>query len=137
MSDKTFKIDLSGKINQPDKPKLYGIHLMNDDYVFLQEFVNKKVKGGNLAYKQKEAILEGLDSMKKKHPDIEIIEDAPRRYYRGGKQKDAPEQFISTILLMPEQIKWINSFVAGKTKNDISYSKADFMHELVTQLKKI
>ena len=138
MSEKTtFKIDLSANTDLPEKPKLYGIHIWNDDYIFLQEFVNKKVKEGILSYNQKQAILEGLNALEKKHPDIEIIENAPRRYYRGGKQKDAPEQFVSTMLLMPGQIKWINSFVAEKTKTDISYSKADFMHELITELKKL
>jgi hypothetical protein len=137
MEKKTFKINLAA-VNDPEevKNKNYGLYLPHTDYVFFNEYITKKLKSGELSYNFKKAFLDGLDLLQKENPDIEIIKDIPRRYYRGGKQKNAEEWYRSSIILNTDQINWINSFIAEKSKKELSYSQPDFIQELVLLLKK-
>lgn len=137
MNKQTFKLNLNTIIpEEVKKDKNYSLYLPKQEYLFFTDFVANRVKKGELSYNMKKAFLLGLELLENAYPNIPILSEIPRRYYRGGKQKNAGEVYRSTIILPVEKINWINSFIAEQSKIDIAYSHHNFIEEMVNQLKK-
>jgi hypothetical protein len=138
MDKQVFKINLEAPsvvVDEDKEIKQYSLYLPTDNYLFFNDYISSKVKKGNLSFNLKKAFLEGLEALMKKNPDLVIQNEIPRRYYRGGKQKNALEVYRSSILITVQQIKWINSYIAESQMKEVSYSQADFIQELVNLLK--
>lgn len=134
----TFKVDLSDKSEKKEdleKEILYSIIITNDDYVFMKNLLALKARDRNFVSSNKTLFLEGFELLKSKNIDIKDDKPSKRRYYRGGQQKIKDETISTSVKIKRSFVYWIDNYIFEKRKENIYYSKPQFISELINELR--
>ena len=147
MDNQTFKIALDETIFYtskstnsrnylPENQKRYSLTIPLPEFTVIRELIAIQFKKRILNYNIRSLILDGLELMKIKNPDIDSAPNLIRRYYLGGQQKEKIETINTSVVLPAESVYWINNYIAEQKNINQFYSKIDFIKDLVEIISK-
>jgi hypothetical protein len=117
--------------------KSFSLQMPAEIYSFLFSKISDKVNQGYFGYNFKSAFLDGLRLLKEKNPAIGYDEVTFKRFFRGLDEEKKTNGVLkkTSILLTQKDINWINNYINNKIKMNLSYSKVNFMEDLVREIK--
>ena len=123
------------KLVQKEGFKLYTINIPEDVYVTVNNLIRLKLREQFCYYTIKSTFLEGLEQLKAKNPGISESQSNERRYYRGGSQKKKIKTINTAVIMLTKDIYWIDNYINEQKKENIYFSKTDFISVLILELK--
>jgi predicted GIY-YIG superfamily endonuclease len=83
----------------------------------------------------KSFFLEGLELLKEKYTNITTEENVERRFYKGGRVKRKVKFVLTSISILKTDVNWIDNFIHEQMKENVYYTKQDFMNVLILEVK--
>lgn len=118
-----------------NQTKSFSMQIPEESYAYLFSEISHKIQS-DVRYNFKRIFKDGLRFLKKKHPRITCGEGAERRFYRKIKKGKRPPLIATSLLIQQKDINWINNYIDEKIKKDVTYSKVNFVLDLVAEIRK-
>ncbi|OXA65259.1 hypothetical protein B0A67_24645 [Flavobacterium aquidurense] len=121
--------------NDNEKIKSFSLQMPEDTYSYLFSEISRKINEGNFSYNFKSIFLDGLNFLREKNPKIGFKKVDYKRTNRMHNKEKRASLKATSVLITQRDINWINNYIEENIKKDISYSKVNFVLDLVQEIK--
>jgi hypothetical protein len=121
--------------NDNEKIKSFSLQMPEDTYSYLFSEISRKINEGNFSYNFKSLFLDGLNFLREKNPKIGFEKVDYIRMNRTLNKGKKGALKATSVLITQRDLNWINNYIDENIKKDISYSKVNFILDLVQEIK--